>query len=125
MSKLTDFPPEEQELINEMLSLDYTREDFEKRKWELMCALSIEGLEYVKEHIFDIVVNKLETDTNNAIAALEKIEQDRIEKQKLEIKRCKIEEQARLKKWSWILLGLIFGFVCGTIIYFYIISPHI
>lgn len=95
MTELTDFPPEEQKLINEMLSLDYTREDFEQRKWEIMCALSTDGLVYVREHIFDIVYNKLETDTNEAIMKLEKLDLEQREKQKIAIQQCREEERSR------------------------------
>lgn len=51
MAELSDFPPEEQELIKEMLSLDYTREDFEKRKRVILSSLSTDGLRYVQEHL--------------------------------------------------------------------------
>lgn len=95
MIELTDFPPEEQELIKEMLSLDYTKEGYEKRKWELLSSLSIEGLEYVREHVFDIVVNKVETDANKAIAKLEKYDQEQKKKQELAIQRCKKEARTR------------------------------
>lgn len=95
MVELTEFPPEEQELIKEMLSLDYTREDFEKRKRVILSSLSTDGLRYVQEHLFDSVFKKLETDANKAIVELEKLEHEQKEKQEFAIQQYKKEERIK------------------------------
>ncbi|MDD4588798.1 MAG: hypothetical protein PHG06_00015 [Parabacteroides sp.] len=79
----------------DFLSLDYTKEDFETRKWEIFNSLSTDGLDYVREHIFDIVVNKLEKATNKAIEELEKIEKEQKVKHALAIEQCKKEEHIK------------------------------
>ncbi len=114
MTELTDFSKEEQKLINEMFSLDYTSQDFEKRKWEILGPLSTEGLVYVQEHIFDIVYKKLETDTNKAISALEKIEREQTEKHELAIQQCKKEGR---QECTCLLIFALVSVLVFTVIY--------